>query len=176
MNWSYTIPDGEHAGVTLWSNRYCGITAIVLLEKDDEVFILANKRGKGCEDLPAIWNLPSGFLDEEENGKQGASRETYEECGVLIPPELFDIYEVVTEPERCHKGHVTIRYGVLIDDSNRNLIDFSKFDEIGTTGGEKDEVEKRKWIPIEEYKNYQWAFGHDKLIEELLIHMGADIQ
>ena len=28
-NWSYKVPDGPHAGTTLWSGRYCAIAAFV---------------------------------------------------------------------------------------------------------------------------------------------------
>jgi hypothetical protein len=34
-------------------------------------------------------------------------------------------------------------------------------------GGEKDEVEDIKWIPIDEVHNYKWAFNHKKTIIDL---------
>lgn len=39
-------------------------------------------------------------------------------------------------------------------------------------GGEQREVDRVEWIPIESINNYQWAFEHDKMIEELSAKLG----
>lgn len=166
-NRHYTITEGPYAGETWYDGRYCGVSGIVLLQKGTSYYILANKRGKGSADFKHLWNLPCGFLENTESGPEGVVREIFEECGVSIPKELFTLYDVETEPEKCHKGHVTIRYIAFITDELPG-IDFSEFNHIGSTGGEQDEVEDRKWIPIQDYKNYDWAFNHEKVIEDLI--------
>lgn len=167
-NWCYRVPDGPHAGEVLWSGCYCGTCAIVITEKDGEHYILANQRGKGTPDFKGYWNLPCGFMEPDENGKQCAARETYEECGVKIPWDCFELHNVETEPEKRHKGHVTLRYIVIIGDLLRDKINLEDFDKIGQTGGEKDEVEARKWINIRDFDNYKWAFNHREIIQNLI--------
>ena len=75
-NWSYTITDKEHPhyGETLWSGRYCTCTAFVLLiDRTDRVFILANKRGSGAPDYQGYWNCPCGYIEADEDLKQVTS-------------------------------------------------------------------------------------------------------
>lgn len=161
-NWSYTITEGEHKGVTLWSGRYTAVCGIVIGMRDDEPgkrYILANKRGEGCPDYNGLWNLPCGFLEADENGQQGVAREIHEECGILIPWEDFTYYSNETDPAKCNNGNVTLRYltSVVIDD----------YDDKDELSGEENEVEDVKWIPLNEYENYEWAFNHKEVIEEI---------
>lgn len=172
MNQKYTVKEPGHPldGKTLWTGRYCGVCAIILLIKGPgEYYILANQRGKGCENFVMKWNLPCGFMEDDESGEQCARRETLEECGIDIPVNFFSLYNVETEPEKCFDGHVTIRYQCVL---TKGLIDTDlNAHPIGTTGGEENEVNSRKWIPISEYKNYDWAFHHDEVIAEVISHL-----
>lgn len=161
-NWSYTIKEGEHAGITLWSGCYCAVCGIVIGFHEDEPtkrYILANKRGLGCPDYVGKWNLPCGFLEANENGQQGTAREIHEECGIKIDPNDFTFYFVETEPAKRNNGNVTLRYltAICIDD-------YKKRDELS---GEENEVDDIKWIPLNEYENYEWAFNHKEVIEEI---------
>lgn len=74
-NWSYTIKEGEHAGTTLWSGRYCAVSAFIFCYINDEWHILANKRGSGTPDYQGYWNCPCGFLEADESAKEGCARE-----------------------------------------------------------------------------------------------------
>ena len=159
-NFCYTIPDGEHKGETLWSGRYCCVAGFVFLIKDGEVFILANKRGLGAPDFQGMWNCPCGFLEGDENGQEGVSREVYEECGVKIDPSLFILSNVQTDPKESNKGHVTLRYYTILKDDNFNLVQ---------SGGEENEVSEIAFIRLKDIFNYSWAFNHRTLILEMFV-------
>ena len=88
-NWSYTIKEGEHKGVTLWSGRYCAVAAFVFCKLKGEWCILANQRGKGTPDYQGYWNCVCGYLEADESAEQGCAREVYEETGVKINPNKF---------------------------------------------------------------------------------------
>lgn len=161
-SYSYTIPEGPHKGETLWSGRYCAVSCVVLAkEKDDKWYVLINKRGKGTPDDQGKWNMPCGYLDGGESATEACSREVAEECGVSIPSEAFALINVETDPKKCNKGNVTLRHLCIL--SLRKPI--GKLQE----GGEKDEVDGIKWLPIEEIPNYNWAFNHKStLLNEII--------
>ena len=156
-NWSYTIKEGEHAGKTLWSGRYCAVTGIVIYNNE---YILATKRGKGTPDYQGYWCMPCGFLEADESGPQGVVREIFEETGIKYNPKGFELYGVQTEPELCNNGNVTLRYTLIAEEMTEpNYVNIN---------GEADEVEEVKWIPAAEIDNYKWAFGHGDLMKEIL--------
>lgn len=165
-NESYVIPDGPHKGETWWNGCLSGCSGITLGYFHQDFYILGNERGRGCSEESGKWNLPCGFIEPDENGQECISREIREECGIFIPPKEFRQLETETEPSRRHKGHITVRYIALIDE-NTEGIDCSEFGNIGSTGGEKDEVSQRKWIKLGEYQNYRWAFVHAEVIKEI---------
>lgn len=170
-NYSYTIQEGPHKGETLWSGCYsatCGITILRVKRflRRSKYYVLANKRGKGTPDFKHMWNLVCGFIEPYESGPECVSREILEECGINIPAELFVFLETDTRPETRNKGHITLRYLAIID-KNTEGIDSSHFNEIGTTGGEVDEVEERKWIDIDKVQDYEWAFNHAFVLERI---------
>lgn len=175
-NWSYTIKDGEHAGTTLWSGRYCAICAIVLYrDENGEFWFLANKRGKGTPDYQGYWNLPCGFLEADESAEEGCVREVYEETGIrILDPKKFELHQVQTEPEKCNNGNVTLRYLCFIKDAmdfDENVDDMDymfgpKLAEL--RGGETNEVAEVQWLNADEVLEYKWAFNHKEIIDEIL--------
>ena len=162
-NWSYKITEGEHAGETLWSGRYCCVAGFIFSHTNgNNVRVLAVKRGQGCPDFQGMWCCPCGFLEADETGEEGIARETYEETGYDFPAKEFDLFKVETEPELCNKGHVTLMYVHILNQHEiENYVnkDWLPFDR---------ESEEVKWIPIDEISKYDWAFGHDKIINELM--------
>ena len=159
-NWSYKIPDGPHAGKTLWSGRYCAVAAFVFRRIDDIWSVLANLRGSGTPDYQGCWNAVCGFLEANETAQQGCSREIFEETGYEIKPEKFLQVYTQTDPETSNNGNVTIRHIAIIfghELGNRKQAE----------GGEENEVDEIKWIPIDDIHLYDWAFDHDKIISEL---------
>lgn len=168
-NWSYTIKEGEHAGKTLWSGRYCAVCAIILCQaytenshgvKELKWHILANKRGSGTPDFQGLWNMPCGFMERGESGEQAATREAEEETGVFIYPKDFEFWSVETDPNTSNNGNVTLRYIARIHRAELPTLKITS----ELVGGEKDEVETIKWIPLTDIEKYKWAFHHKELI------------
>ena len=67
------------------------------------------------------------------------------------------IIHVETEPEECNNGNVTIRHTAFLGKIIPHYVE--------RNGGEVNEVDDVKWIPIDEIDNYKWAFNHRKTIE-----------
>lgn len=159
-NWSYKIPDGPHAGTTLWSGRYCAVAAFVFRRIEGIWSVLANLRGPGTPDYQGCWNAVCGFLEANESAEQGCSREVFEETGYEIKPERFLQVFTHTDPETSNNANVTIRHIAIFFEH-----------ELGPrqtpNGGEEGEVDAVKWIPIDAIMDYKWAFDHEKIIHDL---------
>ena len=162
-NWSYKITEGEHAGETLWSGRYCCVAGFILSHTNgNNIKVLAVKRGQDCPDFKGMWCCPCGFLEADETGEEGIARETWEETGYELSAENFDLLAVETDPKLCNKAHVTLMYACVVNQYEVN----DRFDEDWQqTDKESEEVQ---WIPVDEISKYDWAFGHDKIINELM--------
>ena len=144
---------------TLYDGRYCAVAAFIFAIVDGKLSVLANQRGKGTPDFQGYWNCPCGFLERNEFGYVGAARETLEETGFHIRPDALKMFGVQTDPYKSNNGNVTIRY--------KAFVGFQKqITSVDIDGGEADEVERIKWIPLDEVGRYQWAFGHEKTIFE----------
>lgn len=180
-NYSYTIPDGEHKGATLWSGRYCCVVGIVILQTRESCYILANKRGPNTLNEQGKWNLPCGFLEDDETGEQGIAREVLEETGISINPDKFFFEEVQTDPSV--DKHVVLRYSTLL--VLDNAIDY--IDQFTTHVTEKDiqfsdclkaselgEVDACKWVS--NVDGLDWAFNHKEIAKEMLEYVNWDIR
>lgn len=140
---------------TLYDGRYCAVAGFFFAEINGEICVLANRRGEGAPDFKGYWNCPCGFLERGENSIDGILRETFEECGVIIPKKYVVVANTQTEPSECNNGNVTIHHlAYLLEKPKTKEAD----------GGEKDEVTEVRWIPVREVKEYPWAFGHEKTI------------
>ena len=67
-----------------WLSRSIAAVAYVFASVGDNIYVLANKRGKGLPNNVGKWNAPSGFLDYDEDLADCAVREVYEETGIVI--------------------------------------------------------------------------------------------
>jgi 8-oxo-dGTP pyrophosphatase MutT (NUDIX family) len=164
-NWSYTIREGEHAGETLWSGRYCAVAAFVFCKIHGVWHVLANQRGEGTPDFQGYWNCPCGYLDMEK-AENACSRETFEETGVKIDPSKWTLFGVETDPEYCNNGNVTLRYITVLEYGKDNI--FTSMEAVLNGEGEKNEVATIQWIPIKDIENYEWAFNHKRRIIEAI--------
>ena len=162
-NWSYKIPDGPHAGKVLWSGRYCAVAAFVFKCKDGQLSVLANLRGSGTPDYQGCWNAVCGFLEANETAQQCCSREIFEETGYIIEPEKFLQVYTQTDPETSNNGNVTLRHIAIIFDNELS-------DRKQAKGGEENEVDDVKWIPVYRVYDYKWAFNHEKTIIDLFLN------
>jgi 8-oxo-dGTP pyrophosphatase MutT (NUDIX family) len=158
-NWSYTIPEGEHKGETLWSGRYVAVAGFVFRKVKDEWYVLAEKRGSGAADFRGEWCCPCGFVEASETCQQAIQREVLEETGLNVDENDFNFWAIHDDPETCNNGHVTLRYiAVQSDYSNLSKLEYKNIN------GEENEVSEIEWINVKYISLYKWAFNHDNLI------------
>ena len=142
---------------TVFSGRFCAVAGFVYAIVNGKYSILANLRGPGTPDYQGCWNAVCGFLERYENSKEGIAREILEECGFQIDTNDLKVIHIETEPEECNNGNVTIRHRAFL----RKIIPHY----VKREGGEENEVDNIKWIPLDEIDNYKWAFNHRKTVE-----------
>ena len=155
---NYQITD-EKTGNKYWISRAIAVTGLVINTKHSwrgVTYVLANKRGKGTPDFQGYWNLPCGYLDFNETTKEAVSREVWEECGCAINPNDFQVLFVNDDPAE-NRQNVSFRFKAIT-----TQLTFKG----PQKGGEKDEVEEVKWIPVHEINKYQWAFNHNDIIKK----------
>lgn len=152
-------------GKMYWVHRNIAVASFIFKQIVDEegvhFSILANKRGSGTPDNQSKWNCPCGYLDYDETLAEAASREILEECGLKIDPEILDPFFINDDP-KAHMQNVTVRHFAILNPKYDNVT-------IGNgIGGEEDEVDDIAWIPVEKVDDYEWAYGHDKIIKALM--------
>lgn len=94
---NFTVPEGDHLP------RYvCGkcdrihyqnpnMVTGCLIEQEGRVMLCR----RGIEPRKGYWNLPCGFLENEETVQQGAKREVYEETGAAVKLDtLLTVYNL----------------------------------------------------------------------------------
>ena len=147
---------------TLYDGRYCAVSGFIFAVVDGKYSVLANLRGQGTPDYQGCWNCPCGFLERNEDSKTGIAREIKEECGVNVDTYKLKVVFVETDPEKCNNGNVTIRHRAFIGHQEQ----FRNNDTSKLSGGEQDEVDNIRWIPVEDIDKYRWAFHHEETIRE----------
>ena len=142
----------------VYSGRFCAVSGFIYAIVNGKYSILANLRGSGTPDYQGCWNAICGYLERYESAKEGIARETLEECGFQIDTD--DLREVYTEtnPKECNNGNVTIRHIAFLGKIIPHYVN--------KEGGEENEVESVKWIPIDKIDNYKWAFNHYNTIQK----------
>ena len=144
----------------VYKARYCAVSGFVFGIVNGKYSILANKRGSGTPDYKGYWNAPCGYLEKFESAKLGIQREIFEECGFLVDgKDLKEIF-VETKPEECNNGNVTIRHKAFL---GKIIPYYSAYN-----GGELNEVDDIKWIPIDDIDKYEWAFNHLNTIKSIV--------
>lgn len=155
-----TIIDGKNMkGKTFWISRACCVAVFVFTKYNNEWYILANQRGKGCPDYQGYWNCPCGYVDYNETIREAAYRELWEESMLNKSDVKLRQVGFNDNPNDDNKQNITFR---LV-----GLIDTNSLPEIYREFSEPDEIENLAWIPLAEIGKYNWAFDHDKLIFEM---------
>lgn len=154
------LPDGTKVA----KDRSVGVVLLVASETDDgEVFVLCNQRGKRTSDSKLKWNLPSGYLDWDETGEEGARRECLEECGLDIPLEYIIEAEHSTSPKE-NRQNVIFRYLAYILEGE----DFIMEKSLIPTSTEPDEVRNVMWISLNDLDKYDFAWGQVETIRRII--------
>ena len=151
-----------------WISRAMAVLAIVLgKDKDENTYVLAQKRGEGTPDPEFIgcWCLPCGYLDYNESLHQAIAREVLEETGVNVHPDNFELFYINDNPFSDKRQNVTFRFRTKLE----GYIDDW---ELSDKNSEINEVSDIKWININEINNFDWAFNHDKIICENCTNYG----
>lgn len=143
-----------------WSRSIACISFVFCKNENDTLCVLANKRGPGAPNQNGKWNCPCGYLDTNEGLKECASRETFEETGIMIDPSSLRMFRIDDSSE-SRTQNVSISFTVLL---SRPTSEY-EFDLSRTEPGEVEDV---MFIPIDEIDNYTWAFGHDKIIKDII--------
>ena len=127
------------------SKKSCGCIVV----KDNKVLLIQAKDDKG----ELFWAFPKGKQEDKENDTETAIRETNEEVGLKV--EIVD-----KEP---------IRVGHLIHDGAafKKIFLFVAKPINNKLKTQEREVEKAKWVPINEAGEYLSGYYHDAW-EELL--------
>lgn len=129
-------------------------TYIFCKDRNGRTCILAGKR-RGSNN-GGKYNVPTGVVgdnDYNENALDAAVREVKEESGLYIEPSLFK--DIGDEQYESRYGYCLGKnYMVVLDGTTDNH-------KPGNGDGENDKFE---WIPLEDVKFLEWAFGMDKKI------------
>lgn len=150
------IKDGKEYWI---SRSMATVTFIFNVDDNFDKFVLAVKRGKGAADNIGKWCCPCGYLDFDETLQECAVREVHEETGFLIKPNNLKLFYINSNPEDSKRQNVTARFKAFVDDmQTQNLT---------TEFSEKDEVEEIRWINLKELDDFEWAFNHKKIINNL---------
>jgi 8-oxo-dGTP pyrophosphatase MutT (NUDIX family) len=169
MNNKCLIQEGKE----YWISRSVAVVAVVIVYVIntysmvyDIPYLLIAKRGKGAADYQGLWNLPCGYLDWNETALEACKREIFEETGLDINNYKFEEYDepfsISTDPSD-NKQNVSLRYLFDIEITEE---EFNKMKEIlNTNNSEENEVEEIKFIKLEDYINYEFAFNHEKIIK-----------
>lgn len=137
-----------------WISRSVATVGFLFTENNG-FKILAVKRGKGCPDEVGKWCCPCGYLEWNETLAEGCCREIKEETNLTVTPRMLHFWNINDDPTEAHQN-ITVRFVSF-------AILFSE-QEVNTNNSEPDEVDAIKWIDFNELGNYDWAFGHLKLI------------
>lgn len=148
-----------------WFSRSMATALFVYCQDEDgDWCVLASERGKEAADFVGMWNCPCGYLDFNETAKECAVRECFEETGVKIDPSYLTFIGYEDNPVTANRQNVTFRFGAWITDRITTDFKFSK------EGNEGEEVGEIKWVKVNDIDNYEWAFNHKSLINEIYFH------
>lgn len=145
-----------------WLSRSACVVTLVVAKVKGKHYVLASQRGKGTPDPEFVgsWNLCCGYLDYNETLREAATRELFEETGIIVHPDELVFYKVNDNPFDDKRQNITFRYFHLL-----------KCDYLPNTTNnfsEVDEVDEIAWIPVESVNNVNWAFNHKELVNEML--------
>jgi len=153
----------------IWISRAPAVVGIVFAFGLEDTRVLVIRRSKNMLDEPLKLGAPSGYLDWNESGYEGMTREVYEETNMYLPNyEQFLIYDnkqpfyVQTEPAKDKHQNVSLSYVLAYDFTGHEEF-FPKEIEEHTN----HEIAAVIWMKLSDFYNnkYEWAFNHDKRIE-----------
>lgn len=129
-----------------WISPSISVDAMVVVGE----LVLVVKRSDSMSN-PRKWCLPCGFMDWNESPLDAAIRELYEETGV----DIREADVMNTDYIRPHALNGTaLQFKFELPELPDIILD-------------TNECIEYEWVSIIELKNFDWVFGHDKLISNL---------
>lgn len=169
-NKGYNTEDGF-----IYNSRSAAVVNHVLVKHNNNYYVLIGKRGTGG-DNPGKLNLPCGYLDWNENLKDAARRELFEETGFIldnytnkIKIQHIDQPWFVNTEITQNRQNIALHIGVIIQ-----LNDTDELPVLSLDNMEENEVEWVKWMTYDEIGETlddDWAFEHKKYIEKYRLYM-----
>ncbi len=157
-----------------WISRAIAVTGCIICRSrfTEEPVYLISKRGSGCPDHIGEWQFNCGYLDWDETLDQAVKRELYEELGLRLDTlPVFDLtqYQIISDPTRDARQNVSVRYKIEV--ALENIVELINAGTINpdtqSRGGEANEIADIALIHFDERHNYDWAFNHKELLEDI---------
>ena len=157
-------------GRKLFHSRSVAVVVVLccLNTTDDKYYFAIEKRGTNPGlDKKGMWCLPCGYLDWDESAPEAARREVWEEIGLdtdelsktaLHGPGLEQPWFVKTQPDE-NRQNVTLRYAVHFCKASLPQM-------TANNDCEPNEVAEAIWVTYGDISKYEFAFNHDKIIQE----------
>jgi ADP-ribose pyrophosphatase YjhB (NUDIX family) len=172
LEYSYTNPSGISTHHDFWISRAPAVVGMIFMICPEGLRILIIKRSD-IMDEPNKYAAPTGYLDWNETGFEGVTREIFEETSFYLPEyQKFCIFDNNKEPfftqtdyKVDKKQNVSIYYILTYD--------FSKDENAIPNFIEKfrcNETAEVKLMKITDFfnNNLEWAFHHDDRIKQAL--------
>lgn len=169
---NFQITDKETDKKYWISRSICTCIIPVVIYHGNIIGVLASKRGDKTPNEQGKWNLTCGYLDYDETTMECAQRELWEELGLKIPLEKFQLYKIIDDPKKDWAQNVSFRYIVKLPlyEVLDYLHDSADLDS-ESRGGENSEVSDIRLILKEDLSKYNWAFNHLDLIHEVFNYL-----
>lgn len=75
------------------------------------------------------WDIPGGYLDWDETLQQATSRELFEESGLIVPAEKWQMFDIFSEPNNAAKNQVIDVYYLSTSYTGNLSIDHNEVQE-----------------------------------------------
>lgn len=160
-----TVDGGE-----VWNSRSVAVVGMILMRHEGEIYVLIGKRGEALPNEVGKYCMPCGFLDFDETCEEAVVREVYEETGLnlnkltksytVVYDHLHFPWRINSEPDNKVQT-VSMHYAICleIEKGMGELPELNLDNNIDPT-----EVSEIKWVNINKLNEYDFAFGHDKVI------------
>lgn len=151
-----------------WISRACAVV-VCIVSNNNIPKLLISQRGSGCPDNIDKWQFTCGYLDWDETLQEGAQRELFEELGLKIPLDKFELFEISSEPKDDTRQNIVFRYKVVLEEEELVRLFTEEVNKNSESrGGECNEVSCIDLISPDKIDSLDWAFNHKELAKRLV--------